>query len=390
MKPFNHTFQIVVVLAMALATGSLTSCKSKKTSYVAWKTESPEEEVQAEAPATGIPREKIRPGATENIESSERLEAIRLKPIEDPLEVESAIFRAEVRGMFEEEKFDLLETKASELRKSRELFGGGKSKLAAFYLAINERINHEASDYERDMGIFQNWDKSKPKSLALRIALIDFYSDLAWAARGSGYSNTITESMRNGFEQNLSIAASILAEARALPDKDPCCQLAGMTVALGQGWAPRDYNELVSEAVAIDPTFYEIDSQRAYSLLEKWYGSSNNDWLNYAKKASSRAGGLGDEAYARIVISISSDFADVFRDGGADRKKTMNGLAILRKKYPESLYILNQTARLATMARDRKLAEACFAEIGDYVLPSVWPKKERFVHFRHWARTGNW
>ncbi len=362
-------------------------CGGKKTStHVSWKPEVPEE-VEA---TPGIPREPVHAGPVENIETSERMEAIRLKPIEDPFELEAAIFRAEIRGAFEEKNFDLLESKAAGLRKSKELFGDGTWKLVHFYNAIGERINREESDYQRDMRIFQEWDKARPKSLTLRVALIEFYTHLAWMERGNGMGNTVTESMRRAFQEKLGIAASILAEARTLPDRDPACQLAGMTVALGQGWAPKDYDELVSEMVAMDPGFYPADVERAYSLQEKWYGKNGNAWLDYAKKASERPGGLGDETYARIVIATSGNFADVFRDGHADKKKTMNGLAILREKYPESLFILNQHARLATMARDRTLAEACFAEIGDNVLASVWPKKERFVHFRHWARTGKW
>lgn len=350
----------------------------------------PTSETSNQEKTPGIPEETVSAGPVERIETNERLEAIQLVNIQDPIDIETAVFRAEIRGAFENKNFKLLENTAKELRKSQPLFADGSWKLVHFYDAIGERINHERSDYDRDLGLFQAWDKAEPKSLTLRIAMIKFYTEVAWNARGDGTSDTVTESMNKAFEQSLEVAAEILKEARSLPEKDPCCQYAGMTVALGQGWEPKEFDQLVTEIEAITPTFYPAYSGRAYSLLPKWYGKTKRSWLEYAKKVSEDPAGLGDEVYARIVISNSKHFESVFRDGGADWKKTRAGLEILRKKYPDSLTILNQTARLATMANDRKLAEASFAEIGDKVLPSVWPKKERFVHFRNWARTGKW
>ncbi len=367
-----------------IVTISLGACKEKSSSVA------PTSETSNQEKTPGIPEKTVTPGPVERIETDERLEAIQLVNIQDPIDIESAVFRAEIRGAFEKKNFKLLEITAKELRKSHPLFSDGSWKLKHFYDAIGERINHEQSDYERDLSIFQAWDKAEPKSLTLRIAMIEFYTEVAWNARGNGMSDTVTQSMRQAFEQSLAIAAEILKEARSLPEKDPCCQYAGMTVALGQGWEPKDFDQLVTEIEAITPTFYPAYSYRAFSLLPKWHGKTKKSWLEYAKKVSEDPDGLGDEVYARIVINNSKHFESVFRDGGADWKKTRAGLEILKKKYPESLVILNQTARLATMANDRNLAEASFAEIGDKVLPSVWPKKERFVHFRNWARTGKW
>ena len=50
----------------------------------------------------------------------------------------------------------------------------------------------------------------------------------------------------------------------------------------------------------------------------------------------------------------------------------------------------HQIARLATMGQDQALAKSAFDEIGDHFLESVWRKPERLVHFRTWARTGQW
>lgn len=42
------------------------------------------------------------------------------------------------------------------------------------------------------------------------------------------------------------------------------------------------------------------------------------------------------------------------------------------------------------MGRDRMIAKEAFEDLGDTYLEGVWGKPERFVHFRTWARTGQW
>ena len=58
--------------------------------------------------------------------------------------------------------------------------------------------------------------------------------------------------------------------------------------------------------------------------------------------------------------------------------------------YPESLGILCEAAMLATHAHDQATAKEWYAKIGDRYLPAVFEKPERFVHYRHWAETGQW
>ena len=331
----------------------------------------------------------VKPGPVEHIDASERIEAAALIPIVDPAQHSIRRFEAEIRGAFDERKFDALEKIAAELRTSKALFEEGSWKLNVFYDALEERFSRGQDFWLTDIQTYEAWEKACPDSLARRIGLINLLTNYAWDARGAGYARDVTEENHRIFQARLEQAAKVFAQTRDLKEKDPCCQLAAMNIALGQGWPKEHFERLVAEAAAIAPEFWHIHPMRCYSLLPRWYGK-DGDWEAYAEDASNRGEWLGDETYARMVMRMSSFHANIFRDSKASWPKTRKGLDILKAKYPASLEFPHQIARLATMGQDQALAKSAFDEIGDHFLESVWRKPERLVHFRTWARTGQW
>ncbi len=342
---------------------------------------------KASSSAAAVPKQ--HPGPVEHIDTDERLQAARLEASVDPIDREIKIFRAEVRGAFDENRFDFLEEKAQALRKSKELFGNGSWKIFQFYQGIDNRFHTGDDGWLTDLRRLEKWKKAHPDSITARIALAQFWVGYGWKARGSGYADTVTEERWAVFGERLKQAMAALDEAKRISDTDPCWYAVGLQLALGTGAPADDFDALVKGAVAIEPTFWGIDTQRAYSLLPRWYGKPG-DWVKYADSVAKREGGLGEEGYARVVIHMADFYADVFRDAKASWSVTKAGLATLRKKYPKSLEILSQTARLACMGRDRMIAKEAFEDLGDTYLEGVWGKPERFVHFRTWARTGQW
>jgi len=335
------------------------------------------------------PAASSKAGPVEHIDTSERLAAAALVPTLDPARHAIRLFRAEIRGAFDERKFDSLEKVVDELRTSKALFEEGSWKLYVFYEALEDRFNQMDDFWLADLQTYEAWEKSYPDSLAQRIGLINLLTNYAWHARGGGYARDVTEENHRIFQARIEMAAKVFDQTRNLTQKDPCCQLAAMTIGLGQGWSKERFEGLVIEATSLAPTFWHIHPARCYSLLPRWYGKEG-DWEAYADEVSKRGEGLGDETYARIVMKMSSYFGNTFRESKASWPKTKNGLAILKTKYPASLEFSNQIARFATMGDDQALAKSSFDEIGDCFLESVWKKPERLVHFRTWARTGQW
>lgn len=371
----SHDFTFAPTLAWALVgmlcIFSLTGCKENPPAK----------------PPTAVP--KARPGPVEHIDSNERLQAAKLVETVDPIDREIKIFKAEVRGAFDEDRFEFLEETAEKLRSTKELFENGSWKLYQFYQGVDHRFHTGDDGWLTDLRRLEKWKKAYPESITVRIALADFWVGYGWVARGSGYANTVSEAQAAVFAERLKEAGKALNEAKRISDTDPYWYLVGIQLAMGAGAPANEFGVLVKKGTEIEPTFWGLDTQRAHTLLPRWYGKPG-DWVKYAKEVAEREGGLGEEGYARVVIYMADYYADVFRDGKASWKTTKVGLEALRKKYPKSLEILSQVARLAPMGRDRAMAKAAFDELGDTYLESVWGKPERFVHFRTWAQTGQW
>lgn len=325
----------------------------------------------------------------ENIDAQERKEARKLKAVKDPIKEEIAGFQEGYRKLLAERRFDELEKAAEDFRTTKETFRDGTWKLHEFYAALELPDEAETADWKRVGEIHEAWIAAKPESITAHVAHAAYLVGYAWHARGNGYASSVTEKRAMYFEKRLESALKVLVKSREFQQKDPMWWNAALTTALGQGWPEDQYDQLVAEAAAYEPTFYWQDNQRAYSLLPRWYGE-DGDWEAYALEAAERKGGLGAESYARIVINLQKFYGNIFRESKASWPKTKEGLQQLRKKYPDSLTFINQSALLATMASDQAFAKEMYDLLGDTYLPEVFPRKASFAHYRNWARTGSW
>jgi hypothetical protein len=325
----------------------------------------------------------------ENITHSERAEAAKLTPAEDAVSQEIYAFRLKTRGAYNNRRFDELDALAAELRKEKPLFGNGSWRIVQFYGAFELNDDETEEMWKEHERIHQQWIAANPTSVTARVAYADFLTSYAWQARGSGFADSVTDAAWHLFGERLAAAGEILKEGRELPEKDPMWWMVALRLALGQGWPKEQYNAMLEEAVSFEPKFWGYHTTRAYSLLPRWHGQPG-DWEAYAEQAAERPDGLGAEVYARIVIRLRGFHDNVFGETKASWPKTREGLEIMLKKYPDSLEIASNAARLASIAQDREMAQQMFARIGDQYLPSVWRKPERFVHCRNWAMTGQW
>ncbi len=340
-------------------------------------------------PVTKETQSKREKRPVENIDDAERAIAAKLEPAKDPVAETINALYLETRPRLENRRFDELEATAAKLRAPGEVFGDGSWKIARFYESFECGEKEPESTWQLHDRLHQEWIAAKPGSITAHVAYASFLIEYAWKARGSGYANTVTKVGLHHFANRLASAQAVLKKAGRFPEKDPIWWLAALRVALGMGYPPAQYDALVAEATRFQPTFWEYDTSRAYSLLPRWYGKKG-DWEAYAAKASDRPGGPGAETYARIVIRLRPFHENIFRDSTASWPKTREGLEEMRRKYPDSLAILSNSALLATMSGDRAVAKEMFDRLGDRYLPEIWRKPERFAHYRHWAQTGEW
>jgi hypothetical protein len=328
-------------------------------------------------------------GHLENIDAEERLAASKLKPAKDPILDEIYAFRLEVRKAYNNRSFDKLEQMAAEIRQKKEVFDNGSWKIVQFYAAFECRADEPDSMWKLHDEIHRAWIEAKPTSITANVSYADFLDDYAWNARGGGFADTVTEEGWRLFKQRLEAANAVLKKAKTLTEKDPYWALVALKVSRGQGWSKKDVDTLVEEATAAEPTFWGYHTERAFSLLPRWHGEPG-DWEKYAEQAAARPNGLGDEAYARIVLMLDGYHENLFRESKASWPKTKEGLRKIREKYPRSLSILSDCAMLAGLAQDREFAKEMFAALGNTYFRQTWGSPERFVHVKHWAETGQW
>jgi hypothetical protein len=316
---------------------------------------------------------------------AQRLAAVELVEAKDPIQAEIKRFTAEVRGMFEEERFDELDRLERELVTSKALFPDGKWKLTRFYWAFAERYDRQQDQWVADWHRFVRWIEYNPTSLAARTGLGDFLISYAWYGKRSAKG----KAGERLFNERLALAHEVMSEARKLPDQDPFWYMSMARVALGQKWPAERYDALVEEGLTLEPSYWSLATSRPYSLLPKWDGAPG-EWEKWADREYVRPGGLGAEGYARILTMMPDFYNNVFAETSASWPKTREGLLILREKYPDSGEIINYTAKLASLAGDRDLAREMFSLMGNTYVESVWKSPEQVIQFRHWAETGAW
>jgi hypothetical protein len=93
------------------------------------------------------------------------------------------------------EDFAELDQMADAARSSKARFPGGGWKLSRFYEAVkpNGGGYQTDADWKNHIELLQRWTAARPQSATARVALAEAYLRYAWAARGAGYANTVTD-----------------------------------------------------------------------------------------------------------------------------------------------------------------------------------------------------
>jgi hypothetical protein len=212
-------------------------------------------------------------------------------------------FMDQARMLLLRENFAELDKMADAVRSSKARFPGGGWKLSRFYEAVN---NRDAGAYETDadwqshLALLQRWTVARPQSIAARLTLADAYLRYAWAARGEGYANTVTDQDWRLFQERTKQAAKVLADAAALPSKCPHLYELAQEVALASGADMSQQRAIFEKAIAFEPLYFAYYQRYATALLPKW-GASRGKRKRLPKRATAELGG----SRARTSISRS-------------------------------------------------------------------------------------
>jgi len=166
-------------------------------------------------------------------------------------------YKRAIQQLFEQKRFRELDCIADAERISKARFAGGRWKLNIFYWALVQPEGHATEqDWSTHLKMLNRWVSAKPSSVTARVALAGAYTNYAWEARGSDYTDTVTKSGWKLFAQRIDKAREILEEASTLKAKCPHWYVVMQRVALAESWGLAKATALLDQAVAFEPDYH--------------------------------------------------------------------------------------------------------------------------------------
>lgn len=279
-----------------------------------------------------------------------------------------------IAQLLKEQRFTDLDCIADAARSSKARFSGGAWKLRNGYLGLNEpRPGHPTQDdWRKHLQLVERWTKRNSQSITARIALAESYINYGWDARGSGTSDSVSDSGWKLFGERLEKAKTILNRDPKLSRICPEWYVAMELVAQGQNWELAEQNALVERAIAFEPAYQYVYRVHATILLPRWKGEEG-DSAHFAQAAADRIGGdAGDIIYFHIASFIVCCASDDPEFKHFSWPRVQRGFAGLEKQYGPSLNTTNAFALMAVKAGDPVAADAAFKRIGDQWDKDTW------------------
>jgi hypothetical protein len=255
-------------------------------------------------------------------------------------------------------------------------------KIHVLYMGLSDpypdNVHSTDSDWQTLLANLQRWVNTKPNSVTARIALAWAYTDYAWAARGHGYSSTVSDSGWQQFDERAANARRTLDEADALPTKCPEWFVAMLDVAQMQGWGVDEARALYQKAVAFEPDYYYYERVFANLLLPQWFGEEG-DVERFAEQAADQRGGdRGDALYFQIASKVICGCSSQPK---MSWPRIVKGSEALQKLDGPSMLNLNLLAKMGAYTSDRdavNAASVAFTRIGDQWDEETWKTYEQF------------
>jgi hypothetical protein len=212
------------------------------------------------------------------------------------------------------------------------------------------------------------------------------YIEYSWAARGTGYSDTVSQSGWIPFRQLVELGKSTLLDAARLKEKCPYWYEAMQVVALSHGWQEQQARELLNAATAFEPTYFRFYRNYANFSLAKWYGGEGATQA-FAAEVYTRPGDRDGSVVYFDIASLLACQMDRKRDSlaGMSWTRVKQGYANINRVYGMSKVRMNRFAYMSLLAGDKSAAREVFAELGTSWNGLIWRRASDFESARAWA-----
>lgn len=211
----------------------------------------------------------------------------------------------------------------------------------------------------------------------------------AWAHRGSGWANTVTEEGWEGFRTNLQEAYKLLSDM--LPqypdDLEPCSQM--VTVCMGLSRPSMEIYGHLRNGFRIDPKPLSLIRGATYAFLPRWLG--DNDGSNLVRLAEwcaqQGAESSGDALYLVVATEAaeSDGYDQVMNEYGFNPARIASAARDYASRVANKPSANHAAARLICSAGKRDTAASLFETLAyDPAASYVW-SESTFNAWRAWA-----
>ncbi len=293
----------------------------------------------------------------------------------------------EVQMYLRAEAFDELEKMASRIRKGKRRFDNGGWQLEYFYSSF--RIGYGGQPFEDNINLCEKWVSKYPSSVTPRIALANSLDRQGWYLRGGGYSNTVSPTAWEPFEQYLSKARDVLKEAEKLNAGDPSLYSLWISVAMGLHKLD-EIEAAFQKGVAIEPAYFPLYDARGFAYLPKWHGRPGQYERLAREAAESTKDKTGQSLYFLLACSMTRQVktVDQFRESGFDYNCVKQGVKDFARQFPDFLDadMSNRLCFMACAAGNKEDARDYLLNIDNQWSEKLWRNYETFEKYKNWAK----
>ena len=185
---------------------------------------------------------------------------------------------SDVSERVREGQFEGLLLDADRFQKSQERFPDGRWKLAVLYRGLREGFSNNASQ-DSDWTLYQSklvaLANRYPKSSNAWLMLATLYDSHAWAVRGAGYANTVSDDSNARFHALLEQSREVLQRHKEAISGNPQWYALRINIGGSAGDDPAELDAVFAEALRKSPNYQQTWFSRLHFMTPKWGGTTD-------------------------------------------------------------------------------------------------------------------
>jgi hypothetical protein len=222
----------------------------------------------------------------------------------------------------------------------------------AFLSYFGRRID-ASKKWDQDLEFIRAWKTLYPKSRCAPIIETQFWSNLAWLARGNGYIDTVSPEAWALFSERSRLADAALDASAEIAKFNPSWYSYKITLGRYLQSPKDDLFVIVKEGLKRFPDYFTPAATMTTNLQPRWGGSWEElvEFVDDVVKVTPEK----DKAivYTRLFSVIYRENRDFVRNGMKNWPRMLVGLEAMVQRFPKSNWTINNYAALACAAGDK-------------------------------------